>query len=196
MQVSQFHREKASLQTFQPEVVPGDLMFIFSNRSMVSQHSHPLCKLSIVGDDRAAFPKATKILARIETETSRDANRARHPLFVGGAMGLARVFNQVDVVSLCDFLQSVEIGTLPVKMHGQKSSSTRRNSGFHLRRIHVIGNWIDVYKYRARTDCADCLRCSNESVWNSNNFVPRTDAQSQQNELQRGRAGIYRDAFG
>jgi len=53
--------------------------------------------------------RATKILAGIEAEASRDSNAASFRLLVGSSVSLASVLHEVDVVALRDFLQSVEV---------------------------------------------------------------------------------------
>src|ERR1700722_2285691 len=194
--MTQLDCEKSSLQPFETKVISRHPVLVFPNRTVVPIHSHPLRKLGVVSDDCSAFSEATKILAGIEAEESRDPNAARLLLLERSTGSLASVLNQVKIVALRDVLQSLQVGTLSVQMHGQQSRGTRRDCCLYLRRIHVIGNRIHVYKYRAGANCTDRLCRRDESVWHRDDFLPRSDTQAQQNQLQCSRTGIHRDAFG
>ena len=130
IKMSQFDRQKAALQTFQPKVVTRQAVLILLHRTVVAQHPHPLRQFGIAGDNRSAFAQAAKILSRIEAEATGNAQRTGFAAFVSRAVRLAGVFNQVKIVATRDFEQRIHIRRLAVKMYRQERLGVRRNRRF------------------------------------------------------------------
>src|SRR5215471_1708160 len=96
----QLDGEHGTLQTFHAEVVPREAVLILSDGPMVAQHTNVLGHARVAGHDSSALPEAAEVLTRVEAEAARNSQCPGHLSLVGGAVCLASVFDQPDVMPI------------------------------------------------------------------------------------------------
>src|SRR6266571_1352345 len=83
---------------------------------------------------------------------------------------------------------ATDIARHPQLMYAQNGLRTLRRCRFDQRRIHVVGTRLDVAEYRSCTAVPDSVRRRDERMADRDDFITGSDADSQQREMQRGRA--------
>ncbi len=96
---------------------------------MIAEQACPMRDFFIIRDERAGFAVRAQVLSRVKTETAGVAHRPHAAAFIFGAMGLSGVFDNQQVMALCNFENWIQVGRLAVKMHRNNSSRSRINSG-------------------------------------------------------------------
>ena len=76
------------------------------------------CDLFVLGHNRTALAVSAQVFAGIKAEAAGSADRPGFFVLVSGAVGLAGIFDDDEVISLCDFHDGIHVGRLAVEMDG------------------------------------------------------------------------------
>jgi hypothetical protein len=183
--VLQLHTEDGGLESIEPAVHPFHVMVVFFNPSVVREHSCPDRPFVVAGDDRPAVSIGAQVLAGIETEATDIPDRTDSPAFVHGAMGLGRIFHNLQTVLRSDFQNGIHVGRLPVKVNRKDGLRPGGNFFFYFRHIDVVGSGVDVYKDYFGPGHGHGFGGGDETVRHRDHLVPCSDPQGLQREKKR-----------
>src|SRR4051812_28765466 len=119
IQAAQLHIQNRSLPLAKPVVRSINKMTVepFAGHAAAVVHRARLhFELVVVGDNHAAFAGCDQ-LAGLETEGTRSAKGADSLAAPLAGMSVRRIFNQRNLVSGADLLQSVKVGRMPAHVH-------------------------------------------------------------------------------
>jgi hypothetical protein len=141
----------------------------------------------VVGRDDASFA-GRQVLARLERERRQLPKGADGAGTVRRAMGMRRVFDQHEAVSIGEALESVHVGRLPGEMNRDDRPRARRDRRLDGLRIEGEGVEIDVGKNRYGVRFDDRRRSRQKRVRRHDDLIFRLDSQREQRDSQRDRA--------
>ena len=118
LQPFQLDAEHRSLDRIETAVVAFEVVKIFLRLPVIPDHAHLLRHLFVLRHDGPGFAEGSEVLAGIEAETASRAQRAGLPVFIGGAVGLAGVFDDDKLVLPGDLEDRVHVGRLAVEVDG------------------------------------------------------------------------------
>src|SRR5689334_5794851 len=187
-EVAKLCREKPRLQCIETAVEAFDVVIILLRLAVITKHLDGAGYRFIVRGHSAGFAARSKILARIEAERSGITNTSRLVPSTGclgivlGAVRLARILNDNQVVLATEFKNWIHIGHLPVKVNGYDGRYRRLHLSMHelagfcvhralllkiLRKlswVHAICALVDINEVGARSGLADRLGRGDEGV--------------------------------
>ena len=185
---------------------------------MVAQHLAVPRQSLVIGGDGSRFTDGAEILSGIEAEGRGVAHRpglAPAALLlreVPGAMRLAGILDDDEVVPGRQVEDGIHVGHLPVEMRGddcrhraasalaQHAVGPQVASAFGLQigaqplGIHGIGALVDVDEIRPRAGLRDRLRSGDEGERHRHHGVSGPDTRPDQREAQGIRAARHSDA--
>jgi hypothetical protein len=179
-------RIHAKIETF------GDVQ-VFPLLTPVAQRAHTLGEVGAIRDDGAALAAGAEILSRVEAETTEIAERAGAPATALGAVGLRRILDHGDAVTLGYFANLFDLSEPPVQMHRHDGLRPRRDRGLETAWVHRPRRRIDVDQNGRRADVEDRRDGCDEGHGHGDDLVARPHARGEQRQLERRRSGIERD---
>ena len=219
LEMLELQSQDAGLNRIQPAVVSFEFVIILLRLPVVAQHPDFLCKLFIVGRNRARFSASAQVFSWIEAKCGRAAHRAS-PLptilllrKVFCTVGLASIFDDDQVVSLGKLKDGTHVRHLAVQVHG--NDSCNRSSRLFVEQflghtvevalcfqvflkfhgIHGVSALIDIHEVRTSAGLGDGLGGRDKSVGDCNDGITRTDPGSDQGEPQSIRSASDADAI-
>src|SRR5439155_2441031 len=210
--------QNARLDRVEPPVVALDVVIILLRLAVIPEHTNLTRERLVVRGHGASFAAGAQVLARIEAERGRAAERASlaPPIFlfreVFCTVRLAGVFDDNEVVSGGQLEDGVHVGHLPVQMHGNECRHRAARAlahraarlqvarafglevGAQSLRVHGVGALVDVDEVRARAGLRNSFRRGDEGVRHGHDGIARLYAGSDQSKAQRVGATSYADA--
>ena len=149
--------------------------------------------VGVVRHERAAaFAVGAEILPRIEAEAGEVAHRPTATPFVLRPVRLSRVFDHHQPARSRDREYRIHVRGLPIQVHGHDRLRVRRDRPLDERRVHRVGDGIDVDEHRPRARVLDGRYRGDEGERHRDDLVAGPDARCQQRQVQRARAGVHR----
>jgi hypothetical protein len=194
LNVRQLGSENSCLEPVHALAESNFFMLILGRAPVIAQLTH-LCQQSfIVASHRACIAVSAQVLTRIKAETRQVANAATSLSIVLSRVRLCRVFDQPQVMALCDLAQRPHLCRLAIKMDWENRLRAWRDGIFDSIRIDVIGLWVNVYEDRPCAGQRDSFCGGDERIGASDYFVPGPNPDNKKSQLQCSRAGGNSDS--
>src|SRR5215468_6930634 len=103
----------------------------------------------------------------------------------GGPPGLCCVFNDYQIVTLCQGHDGIHVGWPPAEMHWHERPGAGRDTRLGADWIKSIRMWIDIGKDRYSTNFQRCCGRRDKSIARHDDFVPKPHASSGEGQLER-----------
>ncbi len=184
-QARQLDQQQGRLQVVQAVAVAGHPVRVLVLLPVVAVQAHRRSGGGVVGGDGAAVAQRPEVLARVEAERGRVAQRSGRPALVGGAVRLTRVFYDCQAVSRGDLGERVHVHGLPIQVHGHDRGGTRRDRGPDGGGVHETITLEAVHEDRRGADVAHGLGSRDERVGRDDDLVAGLDPRGEQRELDR-----------
>src|SRR5215470_4088552 len=132
--------EDSTLPLTEPVVGSVDIVTVEPFTRHAAAIVHRACQslhLVIVGNDDSTLAGRHQ-LARLEAErscASKSPDAASAPL---RAVCVRTVFNEGQMVSRCNFTETIQIGGMPAHVHRNDCLGARRNCGFRQTRVNAV----------------------------------------------------------
>src|SRR5262249_21567462 len=170
----QFHSENCSLKSIQPEIPPHKAVLILRFGTVNTNHLYRLCQLLIIGNNHPAVTESAQILAWKEGKTTHMPDGAGLPsLTIPRSNRLGRIFDHMDAFAFSNLHDRFHYSALAEQMDGHDRFCPSSNFLTYLATIEVESLWIDIHKYRARTEPCDHSGSSEERISTSDPLVSR-----------------------
>src|SRR5260370_915029 len=216
--ILKFRLQDSGLDRIKPPVVPFDFVVILLRLPVITQHPRFLRDGLIIGRDRTCFAACTQVLAGVEAEGSSFPDRTGHSPTafllreILGAVGLASVFDDDQLVSLSYFHEAVPTGHLSLQMnrhdgcngltalvfdHHAKPGVHRARAlevFTHLLWVHIVGALVDVHEPGFSSRLGNRLGGRNKRMRHGNNNIAGLHAGAHQREAQCIRSAAHADA--
>ena len=144
-------------------------------RAVVRELSHPRRVLAVVRDHHPRVAVRAEVLAGIEAEARRVAERPRAAAADRSTVRLRRVLEHGDAASGRDGVDRGHVRRMPVEVHGQDHLGLGGDRGLELRGVHGEGLRIDVDEHRPRAVQQDRLAGGDEGVGDGDHLVLGAD---------------------
>jgi hypothetical protein len=132
--------EHGRLKAVEPPGPPDAVVTILLPLAVLAEHPDGAGNRSVVRDDGAGVSHRAQVLRRVEAERRAYRAQARCVAGTHGAVCLARVLDEAEVVSLGDLAEARHVGKLPVQVNWEKPLDARADRGLHRGRVHgVVG---------------------------------------------------------
>ena len=129
-------------------------------------------------DNHAAFAGGD-LLVGVEGEDPGVAEGADPAAANFRADGLASVFNDAQVVTVCNFKQGRNVGGTAESVHGDERARVRRDGGLDPGGGEVERFGVDIRENGESADVADSVGYGDEGEGRDDDLVARADAQGQ-----------------
>ena len=136
----------------------------------------------------SALAIRAKVLAGIEAETGQPARAPNLDATAPYAMGLGRVFDDLEVMVGGQPLNFGQVGSSSVEVNGDDRARFRCEDAFGRSHIQVEGGGVDVGEDGSGADVAHRFGCGEEAVCGDNHLIVGTDAGRLERQLQRRRS--------
>ncbi len=147
--------------------------------------------IRVARDEGAGLAARPEVLARVEAEGRHVPDAADAPALVLGAVRLARVLDDEQIVFVRDGEDGVEVRRLAVEVDGHDGPGARGDRALDEPRIHRVARGIDVHEHGLGARVADGGHRRHERVGDGDHLVPGADAAGEEREVQRARAGVH-----
>ena len=193
VEMAQLDAKDAALHPFHAVVEALEHVVVLLLRAPVAQHPDPFRHRRVVGHDHAAFAVGAEVLARVEAEAPRVAERAHRTSFVRRAVRLAAVLDHLQAMAFRDVEDRVHVGRLAVEMDRDDRLGAAGDRLLELGHVHREGCRIDVDIGRPRAHVPDRGDGGDEGERHRDDLVAGSDAGGDQREMERAGAGIDGD---
>ena len=150
----------------------------------------------VFGREHAAVAHPAEILGGIETEAADVSPRSGRPIPVAGTNRLGRIFHDVQIVLLSDPVERIHRRALTEQVHWNDRARGARDRRFHLLRVDVEGDRVDVHKDRLRTHAPHAAGRGKEREARHDDLVTGADPQRHHGQQQRVASRRTTDARG
>ena len=175
-QMGELGEQEARLQIVQPVAVADCLVHRLGLLPVVAQQPHRAVGGGVARDHGAAVAQGAEVLARVEAEGGRDAERAAGPPLVQRAVRLAGVFDDGQAAARGELEDRIHVGRLAVEMHRHDRPGARGDRGLDGGRVDVGRVRQAVDEDRRGAGVADRLGGSDEGVDRDDDLVAGADA--------------------
>ncbi len=115
------------------------------------------------------------VVGRVKAQGADVAKGADQLAIVGGAQRVAAVFDQPEIVFLCDTGHFGEVVRVAQGVGQHDGLGLWADGGFELGNVDVVGGDVDIDKHRNGTELQDGVNRGGEAGGDADDFVPRFD---------------------
>lgn len=128
----------------------------------------------VVGKNRTTFAHSD-VMGRIEAEGANVAKRTDQFAIVSGTKRIAAIFDQPEIVFLCDTSDFGEVIGIAQRVGEHDGLGFGAYGGFELADVDVVGRDIDIDKDGDSAKLQDGINGGREAGGDANDFIPRLD---------------------
>jgi len=137
--------QDGGLQLVGAHVVADQSVFVLAHVAVMAKQLHTLEGSLVFGGDEAGFTEGPEVLGEVEAESGGVGEAAGFAAFVGRAVGLGSVFDDLESVLAGDAEDGVHVGGLAVDVHRYDGRGLAGDSGFDPVRVDTVGLGVDVH---------------------------------------------------
>src|SRR5215475_8948299 len=131
---------------------------------MIAQSANGVVNLCVVGDERAAVAKGSKVLLNDEAGAHCIAQFSLLKSISMCIDGLCVVLDNPEPMLSRNRADRFHINAAPVKMHRYDAHRARRDGGLNLSRVNVVGSPIRIYENHFAPRYPDGFSCRKEGI--------------------------------
>ena len=190
---AQQHATDGGLDVVEAQVEADLGVQVLVEPAVVAQAPAALGHRVLVGDDGAAVTHDREVLRGVEREDAHATERADLLALPRRAVRLRAVLQHPDAQPLGQRLHGVEVGGLPVEVHGHDADRARRRLGGGIGGIERVVA-VAVDEHRRGLGKADRLDRRERGVRRHQDLVAGLHAQRAKRQPQPGRGRVAEDA--
>src|SRR5208283_3285401 len=163
--------------------------------SVIAHAANGQFDVGAIGNEGATVAKGAEIFLDDEAGANRVAEFALLEAAAVSVDGLGVIFNDPELVLFGDGADGLHVGAMAVEMHGNDADGARRDGGFDLRGIDIVGDRVGIDEHSFAAGNPDGFGGGEKSVGGGDHFVAGLDTEGEKGEPESVGAGVQADGM-
>lgn len=100
-------------------------------------------------------------------------------------MSVRRVLDHQQTMALCNRVDRIHVGGQTSEVDGDDRAGLLGHRRLDLRRIKIVGRWIDIHEHRDRPDLETGSRCRHEGIRGNDHLIANVKSGGDQGHFER-----------